>query len=764
MAAGGRNDAATLRVPPVEVIEEAESAAEGECDCGVDCSGSGGLLEIGVEELMCDDGVNDSEPIHGLDEEGGRMAANVPPCPGKGSRACWEDRKVRDAGLYPICCTVDSLELDATLPEKVSQFACAVERLKGLEGDSLFIEVVAAYRGLQKRSWENEINALNLRRATIGEIRKRIEFYARRIKPDLTLDEFSDLLTHWNEPGSRVDREICWAVVEVINVNIEVSCDRMIFQYPLGSATTARAVRVREEHGVYHGGWIGATGIRERADEGLCMIFSPAAVLTDTMSQQEEEFAMGSGPGAASYVTDLERICNGSGTDLERAVEVTSECDKSHQAKSAEDTLEIATINCCGCAKEEKRDDIDHQLNKLSVEICGIQETRIIWEELETKNYKWYCSPCESQTSHRGVGMLVRKNSGVEMKGFRTISENICSAWVEKKNIGMILVVVHIPSDRRMPDVFAEIASLLSKIPPEDDFAVIGDFNGRIGRLDVNEEFNGLIGRQLVHEESNENGTFLLQLVMQLRLVVTNTYARSKSVLKTWSNKTVSSQIDHILIPRDSGIRVKKNSLRAVEPVAFNSDHKILKVCFRKARYNNTIQQRRMVNNPKRAWNVKLLSDQKAKDKFAEAVRTGLVQMEQQLDGGLNLECKWNNLKNVLKDAANVTIPAAKKPPMSPRTKKAYSDFQKKRFRLNRFADVERCRFEVKLARDDLEQAKREHVWKTWKDFFDKIQEVEPYLRIKLTYEFLKDHKHQKERKNTKIQVNILLLMHKMEI
>lgn len=751
MAAGGRNDAVTLRAPPVEEVEEAKSAAEGECDCGADCSGNGGLMEIGMEELRCGDGVNDTEPINGLDEEGGCMPVNVSPCSGKGSRACWEDRQLQDAGLYPIYSTMDSLELDTTLPEMVPQSGCAVERLKGLEGDSLFIEVVAAYRGLQKRSWENEINALNLRRATIGEIRKRFAFYARRIKPDLTLDEFSDLLTHWNEPGSGVDREICWAVVEVMNVNIEVSCDHMIFQYPMGFGSTARAVRVREEHGVYHGGWIGATGTRGRMDEGSCMMMSPAAVLTDMMSQQEEEIAMGSGPRAAV-------------TDLKRAVEVTREGANSHQTKSAEDTLEIATINCCGCATEEKRDDIDHQLNKLSVEICGVQETRIIWEELETKNYKWYCSPCESQTSHRGVGMLVRKNSEVELKGFRTISENICSAWVEKKNIGLILVVVHIPSDRRMPDVFAEIASLLSRIPPEDDFAVIGDFNGRIGRLDVNEEFNGLIGNQLVHEESNENGTFLLQLVMQLRLVITNTYARSKSVLKTWSNKTVSSQIDHILIPRESGIRVKQNSLRAVEPVSFNSDHKILKACFRKARYNNTIQERRMVNNPKRGWNVKLLSDQKAKDKFAEAVRAGLAQMVQQLDGGLDLESKWNNLKNVLKDAANETIPAARKPPMSPRTKKAYSDFQKKRFRLNRFADVERCRFEVKLARDDLEQAKREHVWKTWKDFFDKIDEVEPYLRIKLTYEFLKEHKHQKERKNMKTQVNIIISTHRMEI
>lgn len=343
---------------------------------------------------------------------------------------------------------------------------------------------------------------------------------------------------------------------------------------------------------------------------------------------------------------------------------------------------------------------------------------------------------------------MVNKHSGVSLRQFRTFSEDICSAWIQKGKIGFILIVVHIPSNGKKSDTFAQITNIVSKIPPDDEYIIIGDFNGHLGADDIKEDFKSLIGKQLAHRACNENGFFLLQLVTQFELSVRNTFARSKSVLQTWTNQRSSSQIDHILQPKASSIKIKEKHIKAEWPELFSSDHKILSTIVRAPSYykpNRPIVPLKLQPNK---WDVKLLTSETYKKSYSECVNRRL-QAE-----GVNASNNWNDLKTVLTDAANEAIPLDRKIPRSPRTQRAYAKLQKMRFRRWKFPDVDHFGKEVNIARRDYEQTKKESIWRSWNKFFTNINEIEPHMRVRKTYEFLKQHKRFASRKGSRHNIS----------
>lgn len=402
----------------------------------------------------------------------------------------------------------------------------------------------------------------------------------------------------------------------------------------------------------------------------------------------------------------------------------------------------MATVNVRGCATQAKREYIDMELFKLSIDICGVQETRCCWASAETKNFYWYFSPNKSKTSHRGTGILVRKSSGIEIKQFRPVSENLCSAWLCKDSIGFLMIVVHIPSDGRMTETFADLSNIIMKIPPEDEYVVLGDFNGHIGSRDTT-DYNNLVGKNLLHRESNENGFFTLLLMTQFDLKACNTFSPSKSVLSTWSNNISQSQIDHVLLPVTSKIQIREKTIKAIKPSLFSTDHKILTANIRNGKNISRNQGKRKYVAKIKKWNLQSLDDKKVKQLFAAAVDKKLKHMEETS----NTATQWHNLKQIIVTAATETIPIDKKEPKSPKTRRAYSILQKKLQRLEKFKDVDRCKQEVGWARNDFERAKKEHTWKEWQKFFSNIEQVTPSQRVGKTYSFLKQFKSQSRRK-----------------
>lgn len=218
----------------------------------------------------------------------------------------------------------------------------------------------------------------------------------------------------------------------------------------------------------------------------------------------------------------------------------------------------------------------------------------------------------------------------------------------------------------------------------------------------------------------------------------TNTFARSKSALQTWSNGNTSSQIDHVLVPSGASIRIKEKSVKGCRPKMFKTDHKIILASVRSISYRSKVVHSGTAH---KKWDVKLLANEKKRSEFSKSV---LKRLEQTQFNTTDTGSFWGQLKEVLTGVAEEAIPPEKKAPMSPITRRAYAKLQGKINRQKRFPDVERCRTETVLARSEFEQAKKEHIWRTWRNFFTNLNCADPYMWLKKTFEFLKSQKRMK--------------------
>jgi hypothetical protein len=99
-----------------------------------------------------------------------------------------------------------------------------------------------------------------------------------------------------------------------------------------------------------------------------------------------------------------------------------------------------------------------------------------------------------------------------------------------------------------------------------------GDFNAHFGKLDLSISRSSFIGKILYHEESNENGEEIFQMCEMEELIVVSTlYDRSTKV--TWARGDKMSQLDHILVPKQSDYKVM--NLKAIWS-KIPTDHKLI--------------------------------------------------------------------------------------------------------------------------------------------------------------------------------------------
>lgn len=75
----------------------------------------------------------------------------------------------------------------------------------------------------------------------------------------------------------------------------------------------------------------------------------------------------------------------------------------------------IGTWNVSGCIRESSRLDIDEFLLGRDIHLAFLQETHLVSGSLFTPNYRWYNSGGSGTRTARGVSVLVRISSGVEV-------------------------------------------------------------------------------------------------------------------------------------------------------------------------------------------------------------------------------------------------------------------------------------------------------------------------------------------------------------
>lgn len=116
------------------------------------------------------------------------------------------------------------------------------------------------------------------------------------------------------------------------------------------------------------------------------------------------------------------------------------------------------------------------------------------------------------------------------------------------------------------------MSSIISQHKDQCHVLLAGDLNSHFGSEDLSIISSSSFGNILLHQDTNRNGDEVMMLCDILQLdVITTKHHRSTRV--TWTNNSSSSQIDHVIIPKNSLYKVTK--LRGFWSKV-TTDHKLL--------------------------------------------------------------------------------------------------------------------------------------------------------------------------------------------
>ena len=224
---------------------------------------------------------------------------------------------------------------------------------------------------------------------------------------------------------------------------------------------------------------------------------------------------------------------------------------------------------------------IDRELNRLNIDIAGLQETRLAgFGSIEEKNYTFFWQGLhEEEKRLHGVGFAIRNNLLSKMEPIKKGSERILLMRLRTSSGFATFVCCYAPtltSDSDLKDRFySELDDAIKNIKPSDVLYLLGDFNARVGAEKcLWPEVLGSHGTG----KMNENGQRLLEFCSYHHLCITNTFFENKPIHKgTWQHPRSKTwhQID-FTITKQSNLCNVKNS-RTYHSADCNTDHSLVR-------------------------------------------------------------------------------------------------------------------------------------------------------------------------------------------
>ncbi|NSM56165.1 hypothetical protein HET73_00315 [Wolbachia endosymbiont of Atemnus politus] len=317
--------------------------------------------------------------------------------------------------------------------------------------------------------------------------------------------------------------------------------------------------------------------------------------------------------------------------------------------------LKVATWNVRTLFQPGKLDNLVEELHSMDIDIAGISEVR--WTEcgkITRKGYEFFYSGGDRH--ERGVGIAMKKKVAQCLLGWWPIDDRMILAKIAAKPFNLAILQVYAPTSDHDDDeielFYEKIQSALKHLKSQDFLIILGDFNAKIG----NKPYQNLIGKYGLGER-NERGSRLIQFCSENELVVANTlFKHHPRKLYTWKNPddTIRNQIDYILIKNRF-----KNSLiqtKTYPGADISSDHNpvVSKLNIKLKR----VTKRKEPN----IFDIGKLKDTDTLEKFTievknrfEILNENSTNLPSISDPNL-IELKWLNVKNTLKEAAEVTL------------------------------------------------------------------------------------------------------------
>ena len=263
--------------------------------------------------------------------------------------------------------------------------------------------------------------------------------------------------------------------------------------------------------------------------------------------------------------------------------------------------LRIGTFNVLGLSKTEKQHLLEEDFISYGLDILAIQETKISKHDeivLPQKNKLILMKQTDliNDTGHGGLGFVISKKLCPCIEQWNYVSDRV--SYIDLKipcgNSSMNIRCINGYSptntkskkDVSLSTKFYEDLHKASHVPSRWELYFLGDFNGKIGKLNHLDFLNGIhnhVGRYSMGSR-NHNGQCLLEFVCLNDLFVANTSFQHSSRHRTThtarvmykSGKKVYSQIDYILCRRRSKCLLE--NARSYGGTKLCSDHKLVVV------------------------------------------------------------------------------------------------------------------------------------------------------------------------------------------
>ena len=264
--------------------------------------------------------------------------------------------------------------------------------------------------------------------------------------------------------------------------------------------------------------------------------------------------------------------------------------------------LTLGTFNVLGLSKVEKQNWLDEDFNRYNLDVLALQETKVIDAkevELPSKHKLIFMKQKDliNGVGHGGLGFVVHKKLCPYIVQWSYVSDRVAflDLKIPLKGGTYFLtrcINVYSPTntkarkDNKLSTKFYKELQSASKVPSRWELYHLGDFNGKIGKLDEVDRdygFGNHVGNYSMGTR-NYNGECLLNFVCMNDMYVTNTCFQHPSRHRTThtaaitykSGKKVYSQIDYILCKRRSKGHLR--NARSYGGTKVRSDHKLV-VC-----------------------------------------------------------------------------------------------------------------------------------------------------------------------------------------
>ena len=271
--------------------------------------------------------------------------------------------------------------------------------------------------------------------------------------------------------------------------------------------------------------------------------------------------------------------------------------------KRKKEQFSIGTFNVRGLTSQSKQDALSQDVNNYEIDICCLQETKIIdSNDYDTTNGNRLIT-IPSTSKHYGNGFIIAKRWKEYVHRYWKVSDRICVIQLKtdksrfkdgnnKTNIDHIITIINVYAPtaeraKKFPHEISQFYTDLTKTTTQlkklstSALFIAGDFNSKVG---VKRDLETCIG-SWSRGYRNENGQRLVDFCENNNKFVCNSVFQHKAChITTWSCKipdnntgkmrSIYNQIDYIMMDSDK-IQTLIDS-RSYGGTMTASDHRIV--------------------------------------------------------------------------------------------------------------------------------------------------------------------------------------------